>query len=101
FQVKLSKLLGIDGRRGPGHEVERVRRLGKCDDLANRRLASEDRHNAIHAQRNAAVRRRTVLERFEEEAETELRLLVRDAEAFEDLRLQPGIVNSDRPAADL
>ena len=40
------------------------------------------------AERDAAVRRRPVLERFEEEAEAQLRLLVADAEPLEDARLQ-------------
>ena len=40
-------------------------------------------------------------ERVEQEAELRLRLVVRDAERAEDLRLHRGIVEADAPAADL
>ena len=52
-------------------------------------------------ERDAAVRRRAVLERLEEEAEPRLRLLVADAQPPEHPRLQRRVVDSDAAAADL
>ena len=62
--------------------------LRERDHLANRRLAGQQRHDPIEPERDAAVRRRAVFERLEEEAEAQLRLLVADAEPPEDPRLQ-------------
>ena len=64
-------------------------------------LAGEHRDDTVEPERDAAVRRRAVLERLEEEAEAQLRLLVADAEPLEDARLQRGVVDSDAAAADL
>ena len=75
--------------------------LREGDDLADVLLAGEDRHQPVDAEREAAVRRGAVLERVEEEAEPLLRLLVADAEQAEDARLQLGLVDPDRPGAEL
>src|SRR5439155_18431208 len=89
FQVQLPELLRIDRRRGSGHQVQRIGGLRKRDDVADRRFTGQDGHDAIDPERNPAVRRRAVLQRFEEEAESQLRLLVRDPQALEQTRLQP------------
>ena len=50
-------------------------------------------------ERDAAVRRRAVLERVHEEAEAQARLLVADVQQPEDLALDGGIVDTDAAAA--
>ena len=78
--VQLAQLLLVDRRRRAGHDVDGRGRLRERDHLADRRLAAEQRDQAIEAERDAAVRRRPVLERVEEEAEARLRVLVGHAE---------------------
>ena len=67
-----SQLLRVDRRRRVGHQVHGGRRLRERDHLADRALARQDRDDAVEAERDAAVRRRAVLERLEEEAEPQL-----------------------------
>src|SRR5690348_603207 len=83
-ELQLAQLLWIHRRRGACHQVHGLRRLRKRDDLANRRLARQDRDDAIEAERDAAVRRCAVLERVDEEAEAELRLLLAHPQQLED-----------------
>ena len=52
-------------------------------------------------ERDAAVRRRAVAQRLEQEAEARLGLLVGDAERVEHLLLDVRVVDTDRAAADL
>ena len=56
---------------------------------------------AVQAERDAAVRRRAVLERVEEEAEPQLRVLVADAEQRKIALLKRRVVDTDAAAADL
>src|SRR5882757_1473712 len=49
------------------HQIHGARRLREGDHLANRRLAAQRGDNPIQPERDAAVRRRPVLERLEEE----------------------------------
>ena len=99
--VQLAQLRVVDRRRRAGHQIDGLRRLRERDDLANRRLAAQQRDDAIEAERDAAVRRRAVLERVEEEAEARPRVLVGDAEQAEDVPLHVGAMDSDAAAGDL
>src|SRR5262245_4165717 len=65
--AQLSRLRRIDRRRRVAHQVHRLRRLREGNHLANRGLTRQQRADAIEAERQAAVWRRAVLERFEEE----------------------------------
>src|SRR5204862_5591628 len=56
--------------------------------------------DAIEAERDAAVRRRAVFERLEEEAEAELRFLLADVEQRENAALHRRVVDSDAATAD-
>ena len=67
--MQLLELLRVDRRRRAGHQVDGGGGLRERDHLADRRLARQERHHAVEAERDAAVRRRAVFERFEEEAE--------------------------------
>ena len=63
--------------------------------------AGEQRDDPVDAERHAAVRRRAVGERLEQEAEALLRLVRADAERLEHLLLHLGVADTDRAAADL
>src|SRR6187200_323724 len=75
-EVQFFHLPRIDRRWRIGHQVDRGGGLRESNDITNRRLAGQQRGDAIEAQRNAAMRRRAELECVDEEAETQLRLLV-------------------------
>jgi integrase len=67
--VQLLQLLLAHRRRRFGHQVDRLRRLREGNYFAQVSRARQQHHDAIQAQRNAAMRRRAVLERVEEESE--------------------------------
>ena len=64
---------GGDRRRRTGERVVAAAGLGERDDLAQRVGAGEQHADPVPAERDAAVRRRAVLERLEQEAELLLR----------------------------
>src|SRR5262249_47821344 len=99
--MQLPQLPRIDGRRRAGHEVDGLCRFGKRDDVADRALRCKDGDNAIEAERDAAVRRRAVLEGIQEESEPQLRVIVRDLEQLEDEPLELLIMDTDAAAGDL
>src|SRR6266850_178752 len=98
--MELAQLFRVDRRRRPGHEIDGVRGLREGNHLADGCLAGENRDDAVEAERDAAMGRRPVLQRLEEEAEPRLRLLAGDAEALKDARLQRGAVDTHAAAAD-
>ena len=64
------------GDGAPAIRSTAVGGLRERDHFPNRRLAGQEGHDTIEPQSDAAVRRRPVLERLEEEAESRLRFLV-------------------------
>ena len=92
---------GLTVEGAPGHQVHRLRRLGERDDVPDRLLAAQDGDDAVEPERDAAMRRRPVLERVEEEAEAQPGLLVRDLQQLEDQALQRLVVDPDAAAGDL
>ena len=64
-------------------------------------VPDEQRADAVPAERDAAVRRRAVAERVEQEAELLLRLVLGQAHHREHPLLHVAAVDTDRPAADL
>src|SRR5699024_12680965 len=68
---------------------------------ADRVLPREQRHDAVPAEGDAAVRRGAVLERLQQEAELLLRLLLVDAHQAEDALLDGLVMDADGAAADL
>src|SRR6266480_5960754 len=99
--VQLAQLLLVHGRRGMREQVLRALGLGKRDDVADRFGARHHGHDAVEAERDAAVRRRAVLERYQQEAEFLLRLFGADRQRAEHLRLHHLAVDTHRTAADL
>src|SRR4051812_9813101 len=98
--VEFAQLFRIHLRWRARHQIDGARRLREGDDLADRRLARQDGDDTVQPEGDAAVRRRAVLERLEEEAEAELRLLLGNAEPAENPRLERRVVDSDTAAAD-
>src|SRR5258708_15438126 len=67
-QVQLAQLLLGDRGRGAGEEVLAALGLRERDDIADRVGARHESHHAVEAERDAAVRRRAVLQGVQEEA---------------------------------
>ena len=66
-----------------------ARGLRERDDLADRLAGADQRHDAVDAHRDAAVRRRAVLQRVEQEAEPAVGLLLAQPDDLEDLAAGP------------
>ena len=94
------RLVG-DGGRGVAHQVGAARGLGERDHFADGSLARQDHHQAVEPERDAAVRRRAVFQRVQQEAEAAARFFVAEAERGEDLRLHVAAMNTDRARAQL
>jgi len=76
--------------------------FGEGDHVADARGAAEERHRAIEAESDAAVRGRPVLERPQHIAKTAFYDVLRDFEhVLEYLFLQRGLVDADRAATEL
>jgi hypothetical protein len=79
----------------------RALRLREGDHVAERLGAGHQRDEAVQAEGDAAVRRRAVLQRVEQEAELGLRLFGADVQRAEHLALHLFAVDTHRAAADL
>ena len=75
----------VDRGRGAGQQVEAGGGLREGDHVADRLGAGEALDDAVDAVGDAAVRRRAVAQRLEQEAEARLGLLGVDPERGEDL----------------
>src|SRR5262245_41800473 len=85
--VQLAQLRLVDPARCSGQQVLRALRLRECDHVANRIRLGHHRDDAVEPERDAAMRRRAVLQRIEQEAELGLRLLGADLQRAEHLAL--------------
>ena len=92
---------GGDRRRGTGQRVETTAALRERDDLAQRVRPGQQHADPVPAEGDAAVRRRAVLERLQQEAELVPGLLLGDAEHLEHPLLHVRAVNTDGAATDL
>lgn len=101
FEVELVELRLVEPRRGVEHHVAAGVVLREGDVVADRVRAAEERAEPVETEGQTSVRGRTELEGVHQEAELLLRPLGREAQALEDLRLQFGVVDTDRAAADL
>ena len=93
--MQLSQLVLRYGRRRVGHQVDGLCALREGNHLAQAGRSGQQHHNAIQTQRDAAMRRRAVLQRVQEEAEARARLVVADAERVEDHLLHVFAMNPD------
>jgi hypothetical protein len=78
--VQLAQLLLVHRRRRLGQQALGALGLGEGDHVADRLGAGHQRDDAVQAEGQAAVRRRAVLQRVEQEAELGLRFFGRDLE---------------------
>src|SRR5260370_16956392 len=83
------------------HQVDGFGGLGEGDYLAEARRTSQDHHDAVEAERDAAVRWGAVFEGIEEEPEPLLRLRIRHAQRPEDLGLHILAMNTNRTPTKL
>src|SRR5262245_45631539 len=74
--MELAQLLLGRERGGAGDKVLAALRLREGDDVTDRVRPRHERHHAVEAEGDAAVRRRAELERVEQEAELGLLLLL-------------------------
>src|SRR5687767_8122309 len=95
--AKLPQLALVDRSRSAGHRVLAGGRLGKCDHIPDRLPAGEQRRHPVEPERDAAVRRRAVLQRLDQEAEFLVGGLAADAERLEHAVLNLGPVDPDAP----
>src|SRR5215212_3363743 len=98
---KLAQLSVIHRRGSPGQRVGAGRGLREGDHVADRLRSVNVRHDPVKAVSDAAVRRGSVAQRLEQEAEAGLGLLLGDAEDLEDGSLDVGTADSDRPPSEL
>src|SRR5699024_652334 len=96
----LLALLRRDRCRSGGQRIEAVAGLGERDDLADRVLPREQRHDPVPAEGDAAMGRGAELERLEQEAELLLRLLLADPHQAEDALMHGRVMDPDGDAAD-
>src|SRR5262249_26577339 len=84
-----------------GHEVSALLRLGERDYVAQALRVAHEERDAVHSERDAAMRRRAVGERFEQEAEFVARFVFADTERAKHLLLHLGVVQPNGSAAEL
>src|SRR5688572_21087962 len=65
LNLQVAELFGLNGARRVGCQARAFCGFRECDYVADARRVAEDRDEAIKAERDAAVRRRAVFERFE------------------------------------
>ena len=99
--AELAQLQLVDRGRGAGQQVEAGGGLREGDHVADRLGAGEPLDDTVDAVGDAAVRRRPVAQRLEQEAEARLRFLGVDPERGEDRLLDVGAVDTDRAATQL
>ena len=99
--AELAQLHLVDRGRRAGQRVEAGGGLREGDHVADRLRAGEPLDDAVDPVGDAAVRRRPVAQRLEQEAEARLGRLGVDPERGEDLLLDLGVVDTDRAAAEL
>jgi len=92
---QLSKLSRADGRRRIDHQVDCLGSLGEWNDLTQAVSACKDHHDAVKSKRDSSMRRSSIFECFQKEAEARTRLLVAHSQRIEDLLLNILPVDTD------
>ena len=96
-----SDIFSVFKFRSVEHHVAALIVLGECDEVADALLSAEEGAETVKAECDASVRRSTVLESVDQEAEAVVRILMAEAEDLEHTLLYPGIVDTDGAAAHL
>src|SRR3954452_22783033 len=97
----LAQLALVHRSRSAGQRIGAGGRLRKRDHIADRVRTVQLGDPAIEAVGDAAMRRRSVAQRLEQEAEALLGFLGADPERGEDLALDVGAIDTDRAPAEL
>src|SRR5215472_7008259 len=98
-EAQLVKLLRVHIARRVGHQVLRGGCFGEGHDFANGFFAGEQHGDAVHAQRDAAMRWRAIRQRVEKKAEAAAKLLLAQAERLEQPLLNVLPMNPDAAGA--
>src|SRR5262245_20836408 len=98
---ELAEVGGVDGRGGTVHERGRAGRLRERDGVADGFAAVKEDHQPVEAERDAAVGRSAVLERFEQEPELGAQLLGRHSYGPHDRLLDVLPMDADASAREL
>src|SRR5690242_1940078 len=88
-------------RRRLAHQVGPLRGLREWNHFTDGILAGEDHHQAVEAERNPAMRRSTILQRFEQEPEPPFGFVFAEPQRRKNLRLYVTAMNTDRAGAQL
>src|SRR5713101_6153606 len=99
--AELIELIFVDGRWRISHEILSGGGFGEGDDLADGFFAGEEHHDAVDAQRDAAVRRCAVGQRIQEKTEAVAQLLFGEAQRFEQTLLNVLAVDSNAAGTEL
>src|SRR5438105_15192473 len=101
FYPQLPQLLLADWSGRVHHQISRLRGLGEWDHLAQALRPGQDHHNAIQTQRDAAMRRRAILQRLQKKAEARARLIFAQAKRAKNLPLHILAMDTDGARAQL
>src|SRR5262249_9778129 len=99
--IQLAELAVIHHRRGTREEIGGLLRLGKRDHVADVIAAGKEHDPPVEAEGNAAVRRSTVAQGFQQKAEPLLGFFRWNPEQIENLLLDGRVVNTNRTAGAL
>ncbi|KPY82236.1 Uncharacterized protein ALO44_05673 [Pseudomonas syringae pv. tagetis] len=99
--VQLSQRLGIDNARRLGHDIGSALGFRESDYFTDRLRSGHQHDQTVKAERQTTVRRCTVLQSIEQEAEFFLLLVFGDAQQTEDRLLHFLAVNTNRTTAQL
>src|SRR5438105_2407204 len=100
-EAKLFELRGVHFAGRCCHQILRGGGFGESNDFADGFFAGKEHGDAIHAERNPAVRRRTVGQCVEEEAKAAAKLFFAQAQRFEQTLLNVLAVNTNAAGAKL
>src|SRR4051812_45560064 len=100
LDMQLPQLLFVHGAGGLREQVLGALRLREGDHVAQALGAGHQHHEAVQPDGDAAVRRRAVLQRVQQETELELRFLRADLQRAEHLALHVLAVDTDRAASE-
>ena len=88
-------------RRRIHHQIHRPRRLGERNHFPQTLRSGQNHHNAVEAQRDASMRRRAILQRFQKKSKTRPRFFFGHAQRAEDSALHILAVNTNRSRPQL
>src|SRR5262249_11118424 len=87
FDLQLLQLISTERGRSTRQWAWGALRLGEGDHVTNGIRSAQKHDQAIEAERNPAVRRRAVIQRFEQEPELGMRLFLADSQQIQNPEL--------------